>query len=101
MTPPDRIDFTILQDGHVAVLKLDRQAQRDIPRPEGNDFKPPGFDLEAALNWCRANGYTVRQWPGGARAWLGKPWPIRTRYQIMQRRAQNSCAVNLDFAFDG
>ena len=104
---PDRIDFTNLADGRVIVLKLRRDAAdpaapRDIPLPDnGHDIKPATFDLDAALAWCRRNGYTIRQWPGGARAWLGNPWVIRTRQQILQRRKNNSCAVNLDFAFDG
>ena len=105
MSNPDRIDFIVLSDGRVAIVKLrhdttDPAAPRDIPVPDGHDIKAD-FNLEAALNWCIQHGYTVRQWPGGARAWLGQPWIIRTRRQIQMYRQHNPCAVNLDFAFDG
>lgn len=100
---PDRIDFTRMSDDRVIVLKLrrdtaDPQAPRDIP--EGHDIKLAGFDLDAALAWCQANGYTVRRWLGGARAWLGGIWPIRTRNQIQRMRDNQPCA-QMDFAYDG
>ena len=96
---PDRIDFLKLSDGRVNVLKLARHDGRDIP--VGHEVKPAGFDLEEALAWCEVHSYTVRRWEGGARAWMGKPWVIRTAHQIRLLRSRNSCEVNLDFAYDG
>lgn len=68
------------------------------------------FDIHAALNWCRENGWTVREWlnfsPSGARAWLGKPLPVRDAHTIkaMRRRQQKYPDfyryVNFDIAFD-
>ena len=109
---PDRIDFTQLADGKVIVLKLRRDetdpaAPRDIPLPAGHSIKEAGFDLEGAPEWCEVNGYAVRRWgrangiQAGARALRGgKLWVIRTKGQILRKRRQNPCAVNLDFAYD-
>lgn len=110
MILPDRIDFTTLADGRVIILKLrrdttDPQAPRDIPLPDdGHDIKPATFNLDAALDWCRDHGYTIRQIPGSARAWLGKPWPIRTRHRIKltrKRAERDKQDYSTDFAFDG
>jgi hypothetical protein len=101
---PDRIDFTILPDGRVLVLKLhtdttDPLAPRDIPT--SNDVKPAGFDLERALDWCKNQGYAVRRWPGGARAWAGgHPWVIRTAAQILYLRQRNPLSC-MDYAYEG
>ena len=105
----DRIDFT---DTGVSVLviKFVRQEEaHDIPI--SNDQKPADFDLEAALSWCEEHGWTVRRWPGGARAWKGTPWPIRTRWQIRKKRMEverlamrgyfgDANVIGLDFALD-
>ena len=89
MSYPDRIDFKQQNDGSTIVVKLrhDKGAMRDIPT--SHERKNGDFDLDAALAWCRENGYTVLTWPGGARAWRGpKPRVIRTRRQIARFRAQ-------------
>ena len=117
MTLPDRIDFTKLGDGRTIVQKLRRDTETEPGRPRdiptSTEIKPAGFALVDALTWCRDNGYTVRQWTDGARAWHGKPWPIRTRAQIRRKRAQaekqvnrtggseNGSLLSLDFAYDG
>lgn len=110
MQKPDRIDFTLLSTGEYRIMKLRRDAitnpryPRDIPLPDGISTKPADFDLDAALNWCRANGYTVRQITGSARAWLGGAWVIRTRHQIkkMRERAERDRRdYSIDFAYDG
>ncbi len=107
---PDRIDFTILASGAISILKMRRDTSnpsrpRDIPLSNGVSINPHGFDLEAALNWCRGHGYTVRVLPGrSARAWLGGIWVIRTRHQIkkMRERAErNKEGYTIDFAYDG
>ena len=46
------------------------------------------FDLDGALTWCKDHGYTVRNFPGGARAFLGIPLPIRDRSTILKMRRQ-------------
>jgi len=87
VTNPDRIDFTALPDrGGVIVTKMrrDASASRDIPIE--SETKSVDFDLANALAWCKRNGYTVRQWYGGARAWKGPVWIIRTRQEIVQKR---------------
>jgi len=103
----DRIDFTILNDSTVLVTKMVRykKQRRDIPHM--NEQHAPGtFDLEAALQWCEMNGYTVQTWPKhenrtlGARAWKGNPWPIRTRYQIvlLRQELEDECMAYWDAA---
>ena len=105
---PDRIDFAVVPSG-VAVTKFWLVDGRSVPLHVG-EMKPPGFDLEAALAWCEAHGYTVRRWDGGARAWKGAPWPVRTRAQILRKRSAVERQVfagyagghllTLDFALD-
>jgi hypothetical protein len=99
---PDRIDFTILEDDRINVLKLRRDttdpaAPRDTPLPDGHEIKSADFDLEAALAWCESNGYTVRRWPGGARAWKGEPWVIRTGWQIVKLRRKLEARWRTEF----
>ena len=106
---PDRIDFSVVACG-VVVTKFWLLSGRTVA-PYGAEVKPPEFDLDGALAWCAENGYTVRRWPGGARAWKGKPRPIRTRSQIWQKRARaerlalrgdgRGSTLGLDFALDG
>ena len=112
---PDRIDFTLLGDGRVIVQKLHRDTKTEPGRPRdiptSTEIKPAEFALATALAWCRDNGYTVRQWADGARAWHGKPWPIRTRAQIRRKREQaekqvartggKGSLLMLNFAYDG
>jgi len=105
---PDRIDFAIVPSG-VAVTKFWLVDGRSIPA-HGGEMKPAGFDLEGALAWCEAHGYTVRRWDGGARAWRGVPWPVRTRAQIRRKRSEvermvfagraSGNLLTLDFALD-
>ncbi len=106
MSLPDRIDFTVMSDKRVIILKFRRDMTTAAPCdiPTSHDFKPATFNLDAALAWCREHGYVVRKWHGGARAWLSeKPWVIRTRSQIIKARQRftGEGAINTDFAFDG
>ena len=117
MAYPDRIDFIQMGNGRVIVQKLRRDAETEPARPRdiplSTEVKSPDFALADALTWCRGNGYAVRQWPGGARAWRGTPWVIRTRAQIHRKRQQIEAQINrtggsrsgsslsLDFAYDG
>jgi hypothetical protein len=118
MPNPDRIDFAELPDGRINVIKMtrDRAYRRDIPTDHAIH---EDLDFDEALDWLRENGYTVRCWPGGARAWKGTPWIIRTRREIWQKRQQAEAAaladlnrnpgkwhdsetrLQLDFAYEG
>ena len=114
MTLPDRIDFTILHGGHIIVQKMRREPaeRRDVVTDHDIHLD---LDLDAALDWCREHNYTVRTWDGGARAWHGEIWVIRTKAQIKRKREQAERRVAarirrsrpvpnltfLDFAYDG
>jgi len=109
-TLPDRIDFTLLSTGEYRILKLrhdttaNPRLPRDIPLPDGVSTKPADFNLAEALDWCRKNGYAVREITGSARAWLGTPWPIRSRHRIKLMRQQAERYgrdYQVDFAYDG
>lgn len=49
-------------------------------RPRLSDVGPlaEGWTVESAAAKLEAEGWTVRRWPGGARAWRIKPRPVRT-----------------------
>lgn len=111
---PDRIDFSILDDGRIIVKKMCREPaeRRDVVTDHDIHLD---LDLDAALDWCREHSYTVRTWHNGARAWHGEIWIIRTKPQIKRRREQaerrlaaslrrskpTTSAIFLDFAYDG
>ena len=117
MAHPDRIDFIQMGDGRIIVQKLRRDAETEPARPRdiplSTEVKSPDFDLANALTWCQGNGYAVRSWSGGARAWKVSPWVIRTRAEIRRKREQaevqigrtggskSGCLLSLDFAYDG
>lgn len=48
----------------------------------------------AAIAWCESAGWTVRRWPGGARAFKGAPMPVRDARAIRAMRNR----VNADYA---
>ncbi len=114
MSLPDRIDFTFLADGRIIVQKMRREPDERRDVVIANDIHLD-LDLEFALDWCREHNYTVRTWHGGARAWHGAIWVIRTRAQIRKKREQAERRVAalirrsqpvpnltfLDFAYDG
>ena len=114
--PRDRFDFWILT-GKVSIQPFKRGRIGDRP---GEMFHKPRersqFNLEGVLIWLEKHGYTVRRWSNGARAFLGAPWPIRTRREIYWKRQRMEAEVSrlikanpgkptpgwtfLDFAFD-
>jgi hypothetical protein len=81
---PDRIDFVTMSDGRTIVNKFRQDRSRDIPT--SHEIKPTGFDLEAALAWCRENDYIIHKWNGDARAWRNQARPVRTAYQLLRMR---------------
>ena len=38
----------------------------------------------SAIEWCKEKNWSVREFPGGARAWRGEPIPVRTASEIRQ-----------------
>ena len=95
---PQRVDFYLLPSGkRVVVTKMRHEGQRSIPLGEPTIVER---DTDSLLAEYEANGYTVRRWDGGARAWLGKPWPIRTVSQVQRMRSSHPHR-QIDFAYDG
>lgn len=81
-------------------------------RPLSDDIKSEA-EIRQILEWCEAKKWTVRRWPGGARAFRGDPKPVRDRAAIlaMRRRANEEMRsphqtgietgkTFYDFAFD-
>lgn len=102
-----RIDFIVNLDG-VRVKKWPFGWTFKTP-PISDEQKPPAFNLDEALDWCQRNGWTVRRYPGGARAWKGEPQPVRDRatIQFMRKGIQRDFVngrmdprSNFDLAFD-
>lgn len=108
--PITRIDFSVLPNGTVTVVKLGETPHsngREVPLE--NSTLPNQDELDKALAWCRSHGWTVRQWqkvlyfPAGARAWKGEQKPVRTQGQIMRRRSELlSAGISglVDLAYD-
>ena len=94
-TPPDRIDFFESPDGTIMRQCFQHpKKRRDIPLGQPKPLQDD-YTLERALAWCEENGYFVYCWQyrspfGGqvARAFLGVPWPIRTRDRMRELRQQ-------------
>lgn len=85
---PDRIDFKDTGE-KILVTKFYRIDGKDRPDPNGANVKPADFDMKWALAWCEQNGYTVRRWYNGGRAWKGTElWPVRTRSRIKRCRRE-------------
>ena len=82
-----RIDFIETSNG-VVVNKLAWNGQRYIVTngTTKTEEENPEFVLEEALAWCEKNGWSVRRWYGGARAFKGEPRVIRTTGQIKSLR---------------
>lgn len=82
-----RIDFAKTDIGTVVINKYAEGWTASIP-PWSHEVKYD-FDFEGALDWCRQNGWIVRQWGNQARAWRrGHFYPVRTTAEIMRRRRQ-------------
>lgn len=69
------------------------------------------LSLDWMVSWLENDGWTVRRWPGGARAWKGAMLPVRNGGQIKRKRDelrqrwqewnQRGIQVNaLDLAYD-
>ena len=88
----DRIDFSI-SGGKVLVVKFKHVAGiADQPHGEAYELDR---SLQEALDWCKANHYTIYEWPGGARAFRGyTPWPIRSRKAMQRLRDRMEAEAN-------
>lgn len=82
---PTRIDL-YQNPGGLFVLKFSDGWTASTPAYDRH--LTPDWTIDAAARWLEENGWTVRRWPGGARAWLGRLLPIRTRAQIARKREQ-------------
>lgn len=97
-----RIDFIRLDDGwHIRKYPYGWTAKTS---PLSDETKPD-TDIAQAIAWCKANGWTVREWPNGARAWKGEIKPIRDTNTIKYLRRQVNQTVGdirrqFDLAFD-
>lgn len=102
-----RIDFERLRNGKVIINKMGKGLKGNLF--VDNSKTVENFDLAGALNWCRSNGWTVRQWPTGARAWKHGLEPVRSKYEILKLRDQlrehprpelEGAGYTLDLAYD-
>ena len=87
---PDRIDFTAVGES-VRVTHFDRRGMNDIPREHFTVEElgdTPKRWLQRICAWLEEHGYSTFWWGTGARAFRGKPWPIRTRREIFRKRQQ-------------
>ncbi len=98
-----RLDFVQLPQG-ARVNKILEDHVRKVTIVVGSGVVP---SLDDALRWCENTGWTVRRWPGGARAWWGGLRPVRSAGQIKQKREElmrypvPGLQVNaLDLAYD-
>lgn len=72
--------------------------------------KSKDFDVDSCVSWCRENGWEIRIWDGGARAWRDKIRPVRDAETIKQMRANSDRNLrtgfddprwHMDLAFEG
>lgn len=84
-----RIDFAILSKT-IVVNKYAAGWEDRLGVAESKSHKKDEFKYEEALDWLRAHGWVVRQWPTGARAWKYGLKPVRSRGQILKLRSQMS-----------
>lgn len=102
-----RMDFVVTPGG-VIVNKLGTGLYGKLVVVKA-ETKPQSFELETALDWCRSQGWVVRTWPGGARAWKHGLEPVRNSAEIIRLRQElitnprpelNGRGNSLDLAYD-
>lgn len=96
--PVTRIDFVKQFDGwHI---KKYPEGWRAATRPMSDALKAED-QIKQAVQWCKDNGWTVRENPGFTRAWKGAPKPVRTAEAIKHMRAHATSEQRFaDFAYD-
>jgi len=102
--PITRLDMVEIAEGRYLVNEI---AERAGDR--NNDVTVRSRIKEASLatliaSFEKASGWTLRVFPGGARAWRGKPRSVRTRGRIKMKQKQlerQGCfASNYDLRYD-
>ncbi len=84
-----RIDFIKTAAGYRISKLVKRQFQgKLINVVSESEIKPEPFDIEAALAWCEANGWAVRRWATGARAFRFGLEPVRSIREIQRMREE-------------
>lgn len=103
--PITRVDLYARPDG-VFVAKYPRDWTASTPPAKSYVITDHTLD-ELAAQLEQTPGWRVRRWPGGARGWLGKLAPVRTRSDIIRKREEltrwRPAGVEvhaLDLAFD-
>lgn len=43
-------------------------------------------EAQVAIQWLKDNNWTIFEWPGGVRAFRGRPYPVRDRAAILSLR---------------
>jgi hypothetical protein len=101
-----RIDLYQQNDGTL-VFKYAEGWTASTPAISRRTVPPEEKSFDDMLAWLQSNGWTVRTWPNGARAWKGAPKPVRTAGQIMRKRESleryprpDLQLCNLDLALD-
>jgi hypothetical protein len=101
-----RIDFTVVPvDGAVNIRKYaEGWTASTLPAIASTNRTQ---SLEDMLAWLEDHGWTIRRWPGGARAFRDRPMPVRTRAAIQRLRHELTTYPipgvelhTLDFALD-
>lgn len=96
--PVTRIDFVKQADGWH--LKKFPAGWRATTRPMSDVIKTED-EIKQAIQWCKQNGWTVRENQGFSRAWKGAPKPVRTAEATRRMRAKATPDQRFaDFAYD-
>ena len=82
-----RIDLLIIPTEGVLVRKYAEGWESD-PSLRPAIHTNTTASLDEFVAWLEAHGWTVRRWPGGARGFLGKQFPVRTKAEIKRLREQ-------------
>jgi hypothetical protein len=99
-----RVDLRVIQPAGVQVSKFLGGSIGPAERAT-----KPDLELEPAVKVLEERGYSVRRWPGGARAWYGAPTPVRSRERAKEleldlrrnpRPELADLAEPLDLSFD-
>ena len=85
-----RIDMHICRDlenrGKIRVVKWAEGWEKDVSSFPAKITINDSMTLDDMVAWLENDGWTVRRWIFGARAWKGSIHPIRTAYEIKRLR---------------
>lgn len=89
-----RIDIVVSNDE--VVFWFFARGHNPSDYAEAFDVVKQPFDLDAYIASKEAQGYVTRRWNGGARLFLGKPFPIRGKNEIfhLRRRLEEQARRN-------